>query len=445
MQEIEHSQRRNGFIISGGTVAESPAVNVLPKKKPKLKINLNISPSLSGLFGYLKELFIYYSSNATCLNKAFFKYAFSFATCIFCATVFFNFFSFGTAIYKDGEKIGVVKDNSTFLKAVEDAKKELGEDFSFDDALKRTITIHPKKSFLSAPSLKKNILLCSPDYSYGYTLYSAGEKIFTAKTQKEAETALKNYIKDFSMNGTVSSVSETKIKKEVVKKDTLLSVKECEKTLSDSGKINVVSVVNSDLREVLPFETLTQKDNTLYLGENVVVTEGVLGAKEVSRTSTYKNGLLQEEKTTYENILSRPIAKIVRTGTKQKDILKTGVIYPLKGIISSHFGSRWGKNHEGIDIAVDEDTPVLAAECGTVSYVSENAGGYGKYVKIDHGYGNQTAYAHLNKIDVSVGQVVNKGEQIALSGNTGRSTGPHLHFEIIDNGVHLDPYPYMKK
>ena len=124
-------------------------------------------------------------------------------------------------------------------------------------------------------------------------------------------------------------------------------------------------------------------------------------------------------------------------------MLQSGLTYPLKGTLSSPFGSRWGRMHEGIDLAVPEGTPVKAAECGTVAYVSENAGGYGKFIRIDHGYGVETAYAHLSDIRVTSGQQVAKGTVIALSGNTGRSTGPHLHFEITQDGNPIDPLKHL--
>ena len=121
-----------------------------------------------------------------------------------------------------------------------------------------------------------------------------------------------------------------------------------------------------------------------------------------------------------------------------------GLYEPLQGRISSEFGKRWGRNHNGLDIAVPVGTPVKAAEGGKVVF-SGDAGTYGKFVKIDHGNGIVTAYAHLSEINVKKGQIVEANSQIALSGNTGRSTGPHLHFEIVQNGVPLNPKPYIKK
>ncbi len=444
MQAEQRAGRGNGYIITGSFAPKKKAPRIVaPSKKPRIKINIDVN---AFIVTRLKSLFYYYTDTASSLNKHFLKTLFSFTACLCSLFILFQYFSFGTAIFYNGERIAVVKTEKEYTEAMAKAKGKLNV-YNKQNilSLRKAITLYPRKKLASVTSLSDSILLCFPEYTYGYTLYSNNASVFTTKSKKNAEAVIDKYIKDFSMNGIIHSISDTKIKKEVVKKDTLLSINDCEKVLLDSGTVNVVSVVNAAVKEAIPYETLTQKDETLYLGESVVLTEGVYGTKEISRASTYKNGLLQSQKTTAESVTSRPIAKIVRSGTKQKDILKTGVKFPIKGTISSHFGTRWGKPHEGIDIAADEGTKVIAAECGTVSHVSEDEGGYGKYIKIDHGFGKQTAYAHLSKIEVSEGQVVSSGQQIALSGNTGKSTGPHLHFEIIENGKHINPYPYMKK
>jgi LysM repeat protein len=112
--------------------------------------------------------------------------------------------------------------------------------------------------------------------------------------------------------------------------------------------------------------------------------------------------------------------------------------WPLVGTITSPFGMRDGKPHEGIDIAVEEGTPVRAASAGRVVFAGPR-GTYGLAVIIDHGGGVRTLYAHCSKILVSEGSAVGSGTVIALSGNTGRSTGPHLHLEVLKDGVPLNP------
>jgi len=121
----------------------------------------------------------------------------------------------------------------------------------------------------------------------------------------------------------------------------------------------------------------------------------------------------------------------------------SGVLgWPVSGPVTSGFGVRWGRMHEGIDIAVGEGTPVRAAAAGTVIYAGWMSG-YGNLVAVDHGNGLSTAYAHNSSLAVSVGQSVAAGEIVSYSGNTGNSTGPHVHFEVRVNGSAVDPLGYL--
>jgi murein DD-endopeptidase MepM/ murein hydrolase activator NlpD len=119
-----------------------------------------------------------------------------------------------------------------------------------------------------------------------------------------------------------------------------------------------------------------------------------------------------------------------------------GFIWPVEGPVVSGFGMRWGRMHEGIDIAAPAGTPVGAAASGTVIYAGW-LGGYGNLVVLDHGSGLATAYAHASAILVQVGRGVSQGETISLVGSTGHATGPHLHFEVRVNGLAVDPLGYL--
>ena len=120
----------------------------------------------------------------------------------------------------------------------------------------------------------------------------------------------------------------------------------------------------------------------------------------------------------------------------------SGFVWPVQGILTSSFGWRWGRMHEGIDIAVGNGTPVVSSAAGTV-IVAGWMGGYGNLVVVDHGNGIATAYAHNTSVAVGVGQTVAQGQVIAYSGNTGNSTGPHVHFEVRVNGGAVDPLGYL--
>lgn len=118
--------------------------------------------------------------------------------------------------------------------------------------------------------------------------------------------------------------------------------------------------------------------------------------------------------------------------------------WPLLGAVTSPFGMRDGRPHEGIDIAAEEGTPIRVTSGGRVIFAGSR-GTYGLAVIIDHGGGVRTLYAHCSRLLVTDGQNVDAGTIVALSGNTGRSTGPHLHFEVLKNGVPLDPLPYLER
>jgi murein DD-endopeptidase MepM/ murein hydrolase activator NlpD len=119
-----------------------------------------------------------------------------------------------------------------------------------------------------------------------------------------------------------------------------------------------------------------------------------------------------------------------------------GLIWPVSGPVTSPFGYRWGRLHAGIDIGVPSGTPIHAAAAGAVALAGWESG-YGNYTCIDHGGGLATCYAHQSSIGVSVGQHVEQGQVIGLTGCTGHCLGPHLHFEVRINGVPVDPLGYL--
>lgn len=115
---------------------------------------------------------------------------------------------------------------------------------------------------------------------------------------------------------------------------------------------------------------------------------------------------------------------------------------PISGTFTSPFGTRWGRLHAGIDVAAPEGTPIRAADSGTVRQAGW-MGGYGNYTCIQHTATLSTCYAHQSSIGVSSGASVKKGQVIGRSGNTGNSTGPHLHFEVRVSGQPVDPMGYL--
>ena len=126
-----------------------------------------------------------------------------------------------------------------------------------------------------------------------------------------------------------------------------------------------------------------------------------------------------------------------------------GWVWPCPGFyyISSYVGPRWGRTHNGLDIAGGSiyGKPIVAARAGTVIDAGWNSGGYGNYVMINHGDGFITIYGHMSSVAASNGQSVSAGQVIGYVGNSGRSTGPHLHFEVRLNGSVEDPLDYVSR
>lgn len=180
----------------------------------------------------------------------------------------------------------------------------------------------------------------------------------------------------------------------------------------NSDNMDSLSIVE---KYVTDKEELTEKDEAvdeLYVEKKVVVARNTGTVKSASVGSGYKDAGITFQR-------------------------------PVSNSITSRFGARWGRTHKGLDFGTPVGTSVHAAAAGTVTYAGWNSGGYGYLVIISHGNGVQTYYGHCSSIIAHVGDKVNAGDVIAKSGNTGRSTGPHLHFEIRINDVAYNPELYL--
>lgn len=205
-----------------------------------------------------------------------------------------------------------------------------------------------------------------------------------------------------------------------------------------SSKETVVFTVN------IPYSLEVGEDPEKWPWEETVLQAGKNGQKEVTQIVTRENGEEVSRVTLSERILSYPVTKKVLRGSKLVPTMGSGeMAWPVQGTITSRFGWRWGSLHQGVDIGASRGTNVLAADSGMVAFAGWN-GGYGNLVKIDHGGGKQTWYAHLNGFAVEVGASVNKGDVIGYVGSTGNSTGPHLHFEVRVDGTAKDPLSFYQ-
>lgn len=173
----------------------------------------------------------------------------------------------------------------------------------------------------------------------------------------------------------------------------------------------------------------------VFTSDNFIIDQGDSGTAQQA-TSMSK---ISFQMTDTSAMAAPPAAQFSSsTPDSQSEQISGGLIQPVNGRVSSGFGQRARGNHEGIDYAVPVGTPVVAATGGVVVYAGER-GNYGNLVTIQSPDGIETRYAHLSKIGVAKGDSVSAGQEIAKSGNTGLSTGPHLHFEVRKGGTPIDP------
>ena len=336
-------------------------------------------------------------------------------------------------IYVDGKKIGAVQDRKTAEKALKDVA---------DKYTKQGDNIEVESvRFLE----KVDIKTANTDLE---DLHSEEEMVDLLCTSGEKETVHKVVAGD-----TLHSIA----KKYDVWEDQLLA----DNKGINSKKLEVGSnIIVKQQAPVLTYEVVEkitydkviehkveeQKSADIYEGMTETQQAGSDGLSEITARVTLQNGKKVEEEDLVTTVKEEPVTEVVLVGTKERPptVGSGKYIWPLKDSFTqtSGFGSRWGRQHKGIDLAVSVGTTVYAADGGTV-VEAQYSGSYGNVVMIDHQNGQETRYAHNSKLLVKKGDKVYQGQPIAKSGNTGRSTGPHVHFEIRFNGEPRNPLNYL--
>ena len=336
-------------------------------------------------------------------------------------------------IYVDGKKIGAVQDRKTAEKALKDVADKYTKEGD-------NIEVESVR-FLE----KVDIKTANTDLE---DLHSEEEMVDLLCTSGEKETVHKVVAGD-----TLHSIA----KKYDVWEDQLLA----DNKGINSKKLELGSnIIVKQQAPVLTYEVVEkitydkviehkveeQKSADIYEGMTETQQAGSDGLSEITARVTLQNGKKVEEEDLVTTVKEEPVTEVVLVGTKERPptVGSGKYIWPLKDSFtqSSGFGSRWGRQHKGIDLAVSVGTTVYAADGGTV-VEAQYSGSYGNVVMIDHQNGQETRYAHNSKLLVKKGDKVYQGQPIAKSGNTGRSTGPHVHFEIRFNGEPRNPLNYL--
>ncbi len=411
----------------------------------------------------------------------------------------------GYEVIVDGENIGLVTDKEITFDAIENVKERLtgyfGEAQSYSKEPIFVRRIVDKDKLADKDSLENALLSNIDTMVEAYSVYVDGEQMFGVSSEEAAEWVFAKYKQKYtgeqiSDDMAVDFCEDIMVKKEFVhiamlqtpetalevlsgndkelatykvqSDDTLWDIAEKYDTtvehilaMNDSvtdnikegmelkieeavPKLSVRSVQTVSLTEPVPYKVEKIKDDSLYEGRTVVSRKGQDGSAKVLAKVTKINGV-QVEKTVIESeTVSQPVSQVEKIGTKKRPPT-TGsgtFIRPSYGTLTSRYGRRWGRNHNGIDIGGSHNSPIKAADGGIVTYAGWMSG-YGNYVIINHENGYQTAYGHCASLTVKVGDRVAKGDVVAKMGNTGRSTGTHLHFEVRKNGQYVDPLKYI--
>lgn len=220
-------------------------------------------------------------------------------------------------------------------------------------------------------------------------------------------------------------------------------------------RVKVIRTIEYD--EDINFATLKETDSSQYVGYERVKVEGVTGKRHIKAEIILMDGMEQSREILENTVIQEAVNKVIVVGSKaygsnntvtEGDGITNGqYVWPIPAgqVISQYYHS----GHRALDLSGGVlNKPVIAADGGVV--VEANATdwwgqGWGYYVLIRHQNGDMTRYAHLNRVDVVVGQKVSQAQLIGLAGSSGRSTGPHLHFELIRGGVQINPLPYLKR
>jgi len=208
--------------------------------------------------------------------------------------------------------------------------------------------------------------------------------------------------------------------------------------------VTVVAQVEGNETVPIPYQTITENDNSV--NGIKVKTEGKNGEKFIAYTATLRNGVVESKNIIEEKVIKVAVDKVVVKGRSVQVASRSGggtstgkLHWPVSGSISQSFG----RGHTGMDIAGASGSAIGAADGGTVTFAGWQ-GGYGNFIIINHGNGIVTRYAHCSKLLVQKGQKVSQGQTIGLRGSTGRSTGPHLHFEVMVGGAFRNPISYLR-
>ena len=372
----------------------------------------------------------------------------------------------------NGQVIGYVENERDFDKAKLMAQSLFKEsDSLLSVPTYKAVKVTPNK-LSETISLSESIISSSDtQYTMACGVYVDGEFLCAVQNESDAravfDSILSPYEKKAAKGTSVAFVEEISYVQGLYPTDSKSVWDSSKLKETAQKKVRVKLMKTRQRKEKVPFETVKKNSAYLYKGTTKTSQKGQKGEVLVTELLTYIDGKLSYTSTVSRVQTKAPVNEIILVGTKQGNIYswysggsyyQGSFIWPTRGAnaISSYYGYRnpgisgWGF-HGGIDIITgygnSTGVPVVASASGTVVSVTRSYRGYGHMVLIDHGGGLRTRYAHMQpgSLTVYVGQRVSMGQQIGRIGSTGNSTGPHLHFEVLLNGVKQNPMNYVRR
>lgn len=339
----------------------------------------------------------------------------------------------GYSLIVEEDKIGTFKNS----KEIEEVLEEIKEEYTRDE---------DENTIIKDIEIQENVDIIKEDV-YLKDIDKKEEVIEYIKTGgEELKTHTIEVGESFSTISKIYDIDREDLKELNPDKDEKKLQISDEITIKNTKPLmTVITKEELESEKSIEYEIEVEEDPNMYKTESEVKVEGQQGKEKITTKQIKHNGKLVTEKIINKEIIEEPIDQVVIKGTKEKPKTEpTGsFLMPTRGRLSSPFGRRWGRMHRGIDIAKAHGSDIQSSDGGTITF-SGVMGSYGNMIEVDHGNGYKTRYAHCSKLLFSVGQKVHKGQVIAKVGNTGRSTGPHVHFEVIKNGVHQNPSKYVK-
>ena len=354
----------------------------------------------------------------------------------------------GTLVYANGKPLGLIEDENTLSAAVmgieQSAASLSGAAYSLPVTLETRATLAPESRFLTEAALADALVDASGELDDLAVISVDGTRAAVCRTEEEAQTVLDRVKAQYTTDADRSADFVQEVRVDNVVAETALAGDLGAVYNTLAPKLDVATTRAVTYTEEIPFETVTRENDRLDQTYRATVQQGCEGTAVVTAEIRTLDGEEQARTIVERTVLSEATDEIVEVGTRNVGIGTGAFALPLQSYtFTSAFKWRWGRLHGGVDLAVPEGQPVYAADNGKVIVAEDSGNGYGKYIILDHQNGYKTLYGHNSALEVSVGDIVAKGECIARSGNTGNSTGPHLHFEIHVNDEKVDPQRYL--